>query len=145
MLVFWFIEIDCGPPRNTTHAAVVVNGTTFEDTANYTCEVGFRFPSGASLVVTSCNGTGNWTMANETCQGQHTCKHVRTYARPHARPHARTYTPTYAGMHEHRHARTPARTHTPILYRCVNSHIIVMIPTLYFIISLHIFSNGLVV
>ena len=61
--------VDCGSPRNLTKAAVVFNGTTFEDTANYTCEIGFRFPSGASLVVTSCSETGNWTATNETCQG----------------------------------------------------------------------------
>ena len=61
--------VDCGSPSNLTKAAVVFNGTTFEDTANYTCEIGFRFPSGASIVVTSCSETGNWTATNETCQG----------------------------------------------------------------------------
>ena len=50
--------VDCGSPGNMTHAAVVLNGTIFEDTANYTCEVGFRFSS-----------TGNWTMPTENCQG----------------------------------------------------------------------------
>ena len=60
MFVVVFTEIDCGKPQSLTNAA---------DTANYTCEVGFKFPSGASLVVTSCNDTGNWTAANETCQG----------------------------------------------------------------------------
>ena len=64
-----FTEVDCGTPQRVTNATVAVNGTTFEDTANYTCEVGFKFPSGASLVVTSCNDTGKWTAANETCQG----------------------------------------------------------------------------
>ena len=48
---------------------MIVNGTVFDDTANYTCEVGFRFPSGVRLVVTSCNDTGNWTMPTENCQG----------------------------------------------------------------------------
>ena len=61
--------VDCGSPGNMTHAAVVFNGTIFEDTANYTCEVGFRFSSGARLVVTSCNDTGNWTMPTENCKG----------------------------------------------------------------------------
>ena len=63
--------VDCGSPGSLANAAVVFNGTTFEYTANYTCEVGFRFPSGASLVVTSCSDTGNWTATNETCEGQH--------------------------------------------------------------------------
>ena len=64
-------EVDCGSPGSLANAEVVFNGTTFEYTANYTCEVGFRFPSGASLVVTSCGDIGNWTAANETCEGQH--------------------------------------------------------------------------
>ena len=67
--VFMALVIDCGSPGNMTHAAVVFNGTIFEDTANYTCEVGFRFSSGARLVVTSCNDTGNWTMPTENCEG----------------------------------------------------------------------------
>ena len=48
---------------------MMVNGTIFEDTANYTCEVGFMFPSGASHVVTSCNDKGYWTMPTENCHG----------------------------------------------------------------------------
>ena len=67
-------EVDCGSPPRVTNAAVAVNGTTFENTANYTCEVGFRFPSGASVVVTSCKDSGNWTTVNETCR----CKHCVT-------------------------------------------------------------------
>ena len=63
--------VDCGLPRSLANAEVLFNGTTFEYTANYTCEVGFRFPNGASLVVTSCGNTGNWTATNETCEGQH--------------------------------------------------------------------------
>ena len=61
--------VDCGSPGSLANAEVVFNGTTFGYTANYTCEVGFRFPSGASLVVTSCGDTGNWTATNETCEG----------------------------------------------------------------------------
>ena len=67
--LFMSTVVDCGSPGNMTHAAVVFNGTIFEDTVNYTCEVGFRFSSGARLVVTSCNDTGNWTMPTENCQG----------------------------------------------------------------------------
>ena len=63
--------IDCGSPGSLANAEVLFNGTTFEYTANYTCEVGFRFPNGASLVVTSCSDRGNWTATNETCEGQH--------------------------------------------------------------------------
>ena len=63
--------VDCGSPGSLAKAEVVFNGTTFEDTANYTCEVGFRFSSGVSLVLTSCGDIGNWTASNETCEGQH--------------------------------------------------------------------------
>ena len=65
------VVVDCGSPGNMTHATVVFNGTIFEDTANYTCEVGFRISSGAHVVVTSCNETGNLTMSTENCQGLH--------------------------------------------------------------------------
>ena len=63
--------VDCGSPGSLANAEVVFSGTTFEYTANYTCEVGFRFPGRASLAVTSCSDTGNWTATNETCEGQH--------------------------------------------------------------------------
>ena len=61
--------VDCGSPGSLANAEVVFKRTTCQFTANYTCEVGFRFPSGARLVVTSCNDTGNWTMPTENCQG----------------------------------------------------------------------------
>ena len=64
-----FAVVDCGSPGHMTNAEVVFNLTTFEETANNTCEIGFKFPSGASLVVTSCSDSGNWTAVNETCQG----------------------------------------------------------------------------
>ena len=67
--LFMSAVIDCSSPVNMTHAAVVFNGNIFEDTANYTCEVGLRFSIGTHLVVTSCNDTGNWTMPTENCQG----------------------------------------------------------------------------
>ena len=54
-----------------TNTAAHFNGTTFEDTAHYTCDIGFQYLSEASHVVTWCNGSGNWTSANETCQGWH--------------------------------------------------------------------------
>ncbi|KAI0223428.1 hypothetical protein LSAT2_025370 [Lamellibrachia satsuma] len=61
--------IDCGSPVNLTNAEVEFKATTFEDTANYTCEVGYRFPSGSRHLETSCIDTGNWTLTNETCEG----------------------------------------------------------------------------
>ncbi|KAK2153589.1 hypothetical protein NP493_2290g00000, partial [Ridgeia piscesae] len=61
-------EINCGPPQNLTNTTTHFDGTTFGDTANYTCDVGFEYLSGAGHVVTQCNGTGNWTSVNETCE-----------------------------------------------------------------------------
>ena len=69
-------EINCGPPHQLTNSTTLVNGTTFGDTANYTCEVGFKYLSGAGHVVTQCHGTGNWTYVNETCTGQHACSYI---------------------------------------------------------------------
>ena len=59
----------CGKPTALRNANVDYDGTTFEDTANYTCEVGFRFPNGVKLLVKSCNDSGNWSGPNETCEG----------------------------------------------------------------------------
>ena len=61
--------VDCGKPTALRHADVAYERTTFEETVNYTCEVGFRFPSGAIVMLTSCNDSGNWTGPNETCEG----------------------------------------------------------------------------
>ena len=61
--------IDCEKPTDMSNATVSYNGTTFEVTAIYTCEVGFKFPSGAKHLVTSCSDSGNWTGPSETCEG----------------------------------------------------------------------------
>ena len=61
--------VDCGEPTGLGNATLDYDGTAFEETVNYTCEVGFRFPNGAKLLVTSCNDSGNWTGPNETCEG----------------------------------------------------------------------------
>ena len=67
--VFMFAEVDCGMPKNLTHATVGVNGTVFKCTANYTCDVGFMFPRGATMTIVSCDDKGNWSTTNGTCEG----------------------------------------------------------------------------
>ena len=67
--VFMFAEVDCGLPNNLTHATVGVSGTVYKFTANYTCDVGFMFPSGDKLSVVSCDDNGNWSTTNGTCEG----------------------------------------------------------------------------
>ena len=67
--VLMFAEIDCGMPNNLTHATVGVNGTLYKCTANYTCDVGFMFTSGAKLSMVSCDDKGNWSTTNGTCEG----------------------------------------------------------------------------
>ena len=62
-------EINCGVPPNMRDATTTFNGTEFGDTANYTCDVGFQFPSPTSVVVVQCTDTGRWTTAPETCGG----------------------------------------------------------------------------
>ncbi|KAI0236130.1 P-selectin, partial [Lamellibrachia satsuma] len=61
-------EINCGPPQTLTNTAVQFHGTTFEDPARYTCEIGFQYLSEASFVEIQCSGTGTWTPPNEMCQ-----------------------------------------------------------------------------
>ena len=71
--MFLLTVVDCEEPADMVNATVSHNGTTFEETVNYTCEVGFRFPNGAKLLVTSCNNSGNWTGPNEICEGYDSC------------------------------------------------------------------------
>ena len=61
--------VDCGKPANMSNATASYNWTTFEETVDYTCEVGFKLPKGAKLLVMSCSDSGNWTGPNETCEG----------------------------------------------------------------------------
>ena len=61
--------VDCGKPTALRNADVDYEGTTFEETVNYTCEVGFRFPKGFKFLMRSCSDSGNWTGPNETCEG----------------------------------------------------------------------------
>ena len=61
--------IDCEEPADMKNASISYNGTTFEETVNYSCEVGFRFPNGAKLLMRSCNASGNWTGPNGSCEG----------------------------------------------------------------------------
>ena len=61
--------VDCGKPTALGNAKVDYEGTTFEDTVNYTCEFGFRFPNGGKLLMKSCNESGNWTGPDDQCEG----------------------------------------------------------------------------
>ena len=67
--LFMLTVVDCEEPADMSNATVSYIGTTFEEIVNYTCEVGFMFPNGAKLLVSSCSDLGNWTGPNETCEG----------------------------------------------------------------------------
>ena len=67
-----FAVVDCGEPADMRNATMSYTGTTFEETVNYTCAVGFRFPNGAKRLMISCNDSGNWTGSNE-CEGWNIC------------------------------------------------------------------------
>ena len=71
--MFLLTVIDCEEPADMINATVSFKGTTFEERVNYTCEVGFRFPNGAKLLMKSCNDSGNWTGPNGTCEGWSIC------------------------------------------------------------------------
>ncbi|KAI0230315.1 hypothetical protein LSAT2_019314 [Lamellibrachia satsuma] len=62
-------KINCGSPPNMSDATTTFNGTEFGDSASYTCDVGFQFPSPTSVVVVQCTDTGTWTTAPEACGG----------------------------------------------------------------------------
>ena len=73
MKTIYITVIDCEEPTAMKNASITYNGTTFEEIVNYTCEVGFMFPNGVKLLMKSCNGSGNWTGPNETCEGWNIC------------------------------------------------------------------------
>ena len=67
MLFLFLTVVDCGTLNdpangNVSHTA----GTTFGQTANYTCNTGYRLVGDSTR---TCQATGVWSGSAPTCQG----------------------------------------------------------------------------
>ena len=59
--------VDCGSLSNLTNGQVShTAGTTFGQTANYTCDAGYSLVGGTTR---TCQTTGTWSGSAPTCQG----------------------------------------------------------------------------
>ena len=58
---FLLLAVDCGhPPAQNDNGDVVFTGTTFTNTATYTCDSGY-VQTGGNLVVFTCQANGDWS------------------------------------------------------------------------------------
>ena len=59
--------VDCGPLTDPTNGSVNhTAGTTFAQTATYSCETGYNLVGDSTL---TCQAIGNWSGNAPTCQG----------------------------------------------------------------------------
>ena len=59
--------VDCGALANPVNGSVdYTAGTTFRQTANYSCNTGYRLVGDSTQM---CQATGNWSGSAPTCQG----------------------------------------------------------------------------
>ena len=59
--------VDCGTQTNPDNGQVThVNGTTFGQTATYSCDIGYNLLGDSTRM---CQTTGVWSGSTPTCQG----------------------------------------------------------------------------
>ena len=59
--------VDCGALPNPVNGSVdYTAGTTFRQTANYSCSTGYRLVGDSTQ---TCQATGNWSGSAPACQG----------------------------------------------------------------------------
>ena len=59
--------VDCGALANPVNGSVDYNaGTTFRQTANYSCNIGYRLVGDSTQ---TCQAIGEWSGSAPTCQG----------------------------------------------------------------------------
>ena len=69
LIMFASGEITCDSPSPIDYAEVNISGKGIGDTANYTCNDEFYFPSGASWIGSTCTFDG-WTSIEGKCKGR---------------------------------------------------------------------------
>ena len=66
-----YIAVDCGTPITPANGQIShTAGTTFGQTATYSCNTGYRVVGGSTR---TCQATGRWSGSAPTCQGVLCC------------------------------------------------------------------------
>ena len=66
-LFLFLTAVDCGTLTNPANGQVIhTAGTTFGQTANYSCNTGYYLERGSTR---TCQATGAWSGSPPTCQG----------------------------------------------------------------------------
>ena len=58
--------VDCGTLEDLDNGQVEFSNTTFESTANYTCDLGYRLSNGN--ITRTCEANGNWSGDPPSCE-----------------------------------------------------------------------------
>ena len=66
-LLFQSTVVDCGTLNATTNGDVSINETTFQQTAVYTCNMGYNLTGNS---IRMCQATGAWSGSEPTCQSE---------------------------------------------------------------------------
>ena len=65
-MFFILSAVDCGPPPSPVNGHVShPDGTTFRQTATYSCNEGYNLKEGSTRL---CNAEGAWSGSEPTCQ-----------------------------------------------------------------------------
>ena len=64
--IYFPIVISCGALANPVNGQVGHTGTTFGQTATYSCNTGYNLVGGSTR---TCQATGVWSGSTPTCQG----------------------------------------------------------------------------
>ena len=65
VIFFVLVGVDCGNLNASANGQVNLNGTTFGQTAIYTCNTGYNLVGDSTR---TCQATGNWSGSVPTCQ-----------------------------------------------------------------------------
>ena len=66
MILLILAAVDCGNLTDPVNGQVTLTGTTFGQTATYSCNTGYNLVGDSNR---TCQATGNWSGSAPTCQG----------------------------------------------------------------------------
>ena len=64
-LLFVYVVVDCGSLEDPDNGQVEFSNTTFESTANYTCDLGYSLNGNSTR---TCEGSGEWSGNQPSCE-----------------------------------------------------------------------------
>ena len=66
-ICFSYVAVDCGTLLSPDNGAISLTGTTFMNTATYSCNVGYTLINGDQ--IRECRSDGTWSGMQPVCQG----------------------------------------------------------------------------